>query len=1209
MTRMSQTALAVITLSLMSGCGNESPAEDIWKASAEGDVDAVKRHLDAGTDMDATFVLAGVPGSGGAPLHLAVLGNQPKAIELLIDHGANLNRQSDNAEGGTPLTWAAALGHAEVARILVDAGADLNVRNKTGATPLDATTSPLAQNKAAQAKVADMLQKAGASRNLTTPPAPAGVDELFAAVMNDDTAAVRKLVKDGAPVDVRDPQRATTPLILAAIFGKSKAAEALIEASADLEAVNADGTRPLMAAAFFGHPETVRQLLEAGAHPAATDREGRTPLAAVTVPWSNELEGTYRFLFGALQLPFDAAEIKRQRPIIADILRDHRNEARPAARRQRHPAPVSDSSRMERVAAVGEGDWPTYNATPNGWRHNPYEKTLHRSNADRLSLVWQFPPEDSGATVGVIHATPSVVDGHVYFGTATQPMFYCLSPAGAVVWQYEIGGVSRRLMRVAAQARGLTPQDGVYTSALITDDSVCFADTAGVMYCLDRATGKERWQVDSKGRSFPGAHHANLVMASPILADGKVVFGGGAYEHPLPTDKSYDCCYGRGFVVALTPETGEIAWKYDVGPEPEEFDPPIVIEDEYGKHVFKYGPSTSSVWSTPSWDKESNTVFFGTDIHNSPRRPTAEDPSNYTAHSAAVIAVDAADGHEKWVSQVAAGDVWNHSMPAYDTANKQYKDLAVGDTPKVYAATIDGESVPVVGAGCKNGGYYVMDRGTGRILAQTPVYTGPPSGNPDTDPRMLALPSPIGGLQTGCATDGQRVYANGIDKLPHFPGDYWKPNPPTGGRVTCLSANTADEHWRHERPKIDWIGGTADEPLFTGVGDPVASGIALAGELAFFTTFSSNKLVCLDADTGSLLKEIDVGPVLSGPSVSRGRVYVGTGNTQFANIPAEAFFPKQFTGKLLVFGIADDQTSADRPQWVPEDIDYRTDAIVSEGTRMHAEVFTPKGAEGELPAIVMSHGWGGTAEALRPDAVAFAQAGFLTVAFDYRGWGGSDARLIATGKPASKDGKLIAEVKEVRGVVDPIDQTTDILNAIHWVAGEPRCDAERIGIWGSSFSGGHVLYVAARDRRIKALVSQVGSMDARWVVANPQVRQHTYSQGTGRARGTIGYPEPFAPFGGMRGQPVWEKLIGYTPIEDADRSPWCAKLFLVAENEELFDNAGHAIAAHQKATGPKKLVMIEGIKHYGIYNEKRAQARCLAIDWFTEHLKSRNTDF
>jgi dienelactone hydrolase len=290
---------------------------------------------------------------------------------------------------------------------------------------------------------------------------------------------------------------------------------------------------------------------------------------------------------------------------------------------------------------------------------------------------------------------------------------------------------------------------------------------------------------------------------------------------------------------------------------------------------------------------------------------------------------------------------------------------------------------------------------------------------------------------------------------------------------------------------------------------------------------------------------------------------------------------------------------------VPDDVVFRAEDILSEGTRMAAEVFAPKKPKSErLPTIVMSHGWGGTAALLRPDAIAFARAGYLVVAFDYRGWGKSDARLVLAGKkPQRKDGKLIAEVKEVRGVVDPIDQTTDILNALHWVVGDKQCDVKWIGLWGTSFSGGHVVYVAARDPRVRAFVSQVGSMDSRWAINSAPLRKFTYGQGTARSRGKIGYPRPGEKFGSLSGAPVIEKLAGYAPIEDIGRCKNCAKLFIIAEKEELFDNKEHAILAHERATGVKKLVTIKGIKHYGIYKEARGQAQKAAIAWFDEHLK------
>jgi dienelactone hydrolase len=297
---------------------------------------------------------------------------------------------------------------------------------------------------------------------------------------------------------------------------------------------------------------------------------------------------------------------------------------------------------------------------------------------------------------------------------------------------------------------------------------------------------------------------------------------------------------------------------------------------------------------------------------------------------------------------------------------------------------------------------------------------------------------------------------------------------------------------------------------------------------------------------------------------------------------------------------------AEKPDFkAPEDVAFRTEDIISEGTRMAAEVFAPSKPAGDrLPTIVMSHGWGGTAAALRPDAVAFARAGYLVVAFDYRGWGKSDARLVlAGGRPQVKDGKLVAEVKEVRGVVDPLDQVADIMNAIHWAVADRQCDPQRIGLWGSSFSGGHVVHVAARDRRVKALVSQVPSLDGRWSIRSAALRKLTYDQGSARARGRIGYPRPGEKFGSLTGAPVIEKLAGYAPIEDIGRCKDCAKLFVIAEKEELFDNKEHGILAYERATGVKKLVTIKGIKHYGIYKEARGQAQKEAIGWFDAYLK------
>src|SRR5579864_6868111 len=167
---------------------------------------------------------------------------------------------------------------------------------------------------------------------------------------------------------------------------------------------------------------------------------------------------------------------------------------------------------------------------------------------------------------------------------------------------------------------------------------------------------------------------------------------------------------------------------------------------------------------------------------------------------------------------------------------------------------------------------------------------------------------------------------------------------------------------------------------------------------------------------------------------------------------------------LALTSVAVAQNSLSQSAPMPSDIAMRTVDIYSEGTRMAADVFVAKAnAAKRLPTIVMAHGWGGNKNALRPEAVAFAQAGYFVVAFDYRGWGESDSRVILTAKhePTERqNNRFTAEVQEVREVVEPLDMVIDWLNAINWAVGDPQCDPDHLGLWGSSLSGGLVVSAA-----------------------------------------------------------------------------------------------------------------------------------------------------
>ena len=296
----------------------------------------------------------------------------------------------------------------------------------------------------------------------------------------------------------------------------------------------------------------------------------------------------------------------------------------------------------------------------------------------------------------------------------------------------------------------------------------------------------------------------------------------------------------------------------------------------------------------------------------------------------------------------------------------------------------------------------------------------------------------------------------------------------------------------------------------------------------------------------------------------------------------------------------------------PADLAFRVVNIISDGVRLHGELFYPKAAEGrKLPTVVSAHGWGGLAASLRQDAVAMAEAGYLVIDFDYRGWGESDSRVVLVSKePASgENDRFTAEVQAQRGYVDPFEQVDDWFNVIDWAQGEPMVDTGRIGVRGTSYSGGHVVYVAARDRRVKVLVSQVGGIQDRpgptaaLSTGIDAFAERSHEEATRLARGEGQYPDPKAKaIGNLIGAPVGDKLLRWWPNAESAFIDQPA-LFIAAQHEELNDNTTNAMLAYERVRGVKKLVVISNIKHYGIYGSARQEAIELAISWFDEHLK------
>jgi len=129
----------------------------------------------------------------------------------------------------------------------------------------------------------------------------------------------------------------------------------------------------------------------------------------------------------------------------------------------------------------------------------------------------------------------------------------------------------------------------------------------------------------------------------------------------------------------------------------------------------------------------------------------------------------------------------------------------------------------------------------------------------------------------------------------------------------------------------------------------------------------------------------------------------------------------------------------------------------SGGVRCAAWWYPPPGSA-PAPCVVMGHGFGAIREAgLSPYAERFRDAGLGVLVFDYRHLGASEG--------------------EPRQLVDIGRQLADWTAAVAFARTLPEVDADRVALWGSSFSGGHVMVTAARDPAVAAVVAQVPFVD------------------------------------------------------------------------------------------------------------------------------------
>src|SRR4051794_102052 len=296
--------------------------------------------------------------------------------------------------------------------------------------------------------------------------------------------------------------------------------------------------------------------------------------------------------------------------------------------------------------------------------------------------------------------------------------------------------------------------------------------------------------------------------------------------------------------------------------------------------------------------------------------------------------------------------------------------------------------------------------------------------------------------------------------------------------------------------------------------------------------------------------------------------------------------------------------------------------VNAEGVTLRGWLYVPDGGSGPGPTIVMAHGFSAVKEMyLDRFAEAFAEAGLAALVFDNRNFGASDG--------------------EPRQEIDPWAQVRDYRHAITYARTRPEVDGDRIGVWGSSYSGAHVLVVGAIDRRVKCVVAQVplisGHANARRLVRADLLaptRELFDADREARYRGEAPAMLPVvAPEGepcalptadsyawfttsGRERAPSWvnectlRSVEMFWEYEPGTYLPWISPtplLMVVAAGDHL-TVSDLSIDAYERAREPKRLELLPG-GHFDAYVADFERSSGAARDWFTRHLLAREPAF
>lgn len=294
-----------------------------------------------------------------------------------------------------------------------------------------------------------------------------------------------------------------------------------------------------------------------------------------------------------------------------------------------------------------------------------------------------------------------------------------------------------------------------------------------------------------------------------------------------------------------------------------------------------------------------------------------------------------------------------------------------------------------------------------------------------------------------------------------------------------------------------------------------------------------------------------------------------------------------------------------------DDFTERAITFYGEGIKLAGDLRVPAAADPDhpRPGIVCCHGYSGKDINTVKAAIALTAAGYVTLRVDHRGFGKSEG---------------------IRGRMLPMEQVADIRSALTFLAQQPEVDGTRLGLWGQSFGGANVSYVAAIDPRVLCTVSLSGIGDGeRWLqslrrywewraflerLEKDRIRRMQTGESEKVSLFDIMIPDPNTEkyYAEMRQRIpglVWERpletaeaTIAFKPVEIVGRISPRAIMYIHTDGDHLVPME-ESISMYRAAQEPRRLKIVKGVAHQEAYKEPvHGKIMAEAVEWYRTHL-------